>query len=68
MPKFSDLEQYALLTLKQKLINNELNNDERNLLVDELISHYLAFDDVTGEPIGKTLEFESMIDYLIYSD
>lgn len=62
----SDLEQYALLTLKQKLINDELAYDERSLLVNDFISNYLEFDGITGEPTGETVELESMIDYLIY--
>lgn len=62
---FSELEQYALNILATKLLANELTDDEKMILVNEVISEYLEFDAMTDEPINETLKLEDMIDFLI---
>lgn len=62
---FSDLEKYALQTLKSRLSANQLNEEEAMLLVNDFISNYFEFDKISSDPVAPTPELEDMVDYLM---
>lgn len=66
--QYTCLERYALYELMSKVKKEEsLSSKEKELIVDEFLFNYLIFDELSGEPVGNTIEIEKMIDFILQS-
>lgn len=62
---YASLENFALFVLQQKLLQNLIATEEKQVLINDFLSDYLEFDPETDEPVGKTDKIEKMIDFLL---
>lgn len=65
---YSSLDRYAIGVIKNKITNDTISKEEKILIVDEFLSNYMNFDDITGEPIGNTIFIEKLINFVLYEN